>query len=419
MMRYLIVIVAVLIAFLLFLFPTASKKENLVNNTLSQEKPKISFAAWGDPNDREIFKDAIKEFSLQTGALVDVFCFSDREGLRNKVVTQFAIGEPFDVFYADEVAFEILAQKDWLLDLSDLESGGQVKGEDFNATAYKKGMYGTNLLGLPASINPYVIYYNKRLFREANLKSPQEYYENESWNQEQLGIIFRKLKEKTSAYGMSIRNDWQTLFSIIYNNGGKIQGILDDGSFQLNNTAAESISFFKEMIDNEYCVYMGSLSKGITEEEMFKSEQVAMVYGGFEYTYILKEMVGLEWDIIPFPSQTQTCKISALDIPIISAAKNTKEEKLVKDFLVFYTSFYGQKLRLEKGERCLPSLKHTFYMSNGQMLLPEHIKYYFNSLNDGFEEDNTYNYLMNKNIIFDKFNKYWSGESDMKTIVKE
>jgi len=419
MKLYYIVIVTALLVFGFFLFNAISIKENLVNNAFAPKKPKISFAAWGNPNDREIFKQVTKEFSQQNGALVDVFCFSDKESLRNKVITQFAAGEPFDVFYADEVAFEILAQKDWLIDLSDLQSSGQFKSNEFNTTAYKKGLFGTKLLGLPASVNPYVIYYNVRLFREASLRSPEEYYKSGSWNQEQMGIVFKKLKEQTKAYGMSIRNDWQTLFSIIYNNGGKIQGVLDDGSFELDNTAAESVRFFKEMIGHEYCVYMGNLPKGVTEEEMFKSEQVAMVYGGFEYTYILKEMKGLEWDIIPFPSQGQMCRISALDIPIISAARNTGEDKLVKDFLIFYTGFYGQKLRLEKGERCLTSMKYPFYMSSGQILLPKHVNYYFSSLYDGFAEDNTFNYLMNKNEIFTKLNKYWSGENSIETIVKD
>ena len=103
---------------------------------------------------------------------------------------------------------------------------------------------------------------------------------------------------------------------------------------------------------------------------------------------------------------------------LISAAKYIKESKAVKDFILFYTRVQGQKLRLEKGEKTLPSLKYAVYLNTNDMVMPEHSNYIFYSLHEGFTEPNVLNYLQNKEKIFNKINQVWTGKIDLDNVLK-
>ena len=109
---------------------------------------------------------------------------------------------------------------------------------------------------------------------------------------------------------------------------------------------------------------------------------------------------------------------SANNVIVISAAKNTKEAKAAKDFILFYTSVQGQKLRLEKGEKNMSSLKYAVYLNTEDMTLPEHSNYIFYSLSEGFFEPNVTNYIQNKDKLFDKFNQVWTGKMDIDKVLK-
>lgn len=384
---------------------------------------KISFATWGNPNKREILKLVGKEISKRKNVDVDVFCFSDKESCSTKVITQFAAGEPFDVFYVDDKTFLTLAQKDWLMDLGELEAERKIKVEDYNNIAYSKGLFGNRLLGLSTGINPTLIYYNAKLFKEAGLKNPEEYYKKGEWNLETFvnlsQAISEKFKSPRKVYGIAIRNDWQTIFSMIHCNGGKVISYLPDGSMVSDRKAQESFGAVKQLIDGNYCIYMGNQPKGVSEEELFKSEQVAMVYEGYEYASLFKDIKDFEWDIVPFPSNGIGCKISPLDITVISAAKNAKEKEAVQDFIAFYTGAQGQQLRLEKGEKTLPTLRYAFFFSSEDVVLPGHSNYYYYSLEEGFTEDNSLNYINNREKILSKFNDYLSGRTSINTVIRK
>ena len=379
---------------------------------------KISFATWGSPADREIQRLVAKVFTNQSGVEVDVFCFSDAESCTSKVITQFAAGDPFDVFYADERTSVILAQKGWLLELNDLEASRKIKSEEYYRSAYQKGVYQNDrLIGLPTGINPYVIYFNKKLFKDAGLSYPDSLLMEGKWNLETLMSCSKSIKGAKNVYGMTIKNDWQTFFSILYSNGGKAKDFLKEGRVLTDESALNSFVELRKGISSGSLIYMGALPKGITEEDMFKSEQVAMVYGGYEYASAFKDIRDFDWDIVPFPSVRKDCSVSALSIPVISCAKYSKQKDAAREFLLFYASSEGQKLRLEKGEKTLPTLKYTVYLSGEEIILPKHSNFYFYSLDEGFAENMSASYLENKGLILQQFGAICSGIAEPDKVI--
>jgi maltose-binding protein MalE len=193
---------------------------------------------------------------------------------------------------------------------------------------------------------------------------------------------------------------------------------LDDGSMTANRRTQEAINSITDLISSNCCIYMGNMPEGVTEDELFKSENVAMVYAGYDYAFLFKDIKDFTWDIIPFPSYGKGSGASADDVIEISAAKNTKEPKAAMDFILFYTDVLGQKLRLEKGEENMSSLKYAVYLDTDEMTLPEHSNYIFYSLSEGFFEPKVTNYIQYKDKLFDRFNQIWTGKMDLDTELK-
>lgn len=405
----------------LFTYSTRIIEKGHPTDELSkQELPsgRISFASWGSPSQMEILKMVTQQFYSQNNIQVDVFCYPDVQSLRSKVISQFAAGDPFDVFYADDFTFLTLAKKDWLMNLTEFQTDKKINSNDFYETAFNLGKLNGKLYGIPAGINPNLIYYNVNLFKEAGIEDINESFKNGDWNLEYFVNICKQLREKKKVYGMAVKNDWSTIFSIIYSNGGSINGFLEDGSIIADKKSRDTLSLFEDLIRNNNCIYMGNMPKGVTEDELFKSGKVAMVYAGYDYLFLFKDIQDFKWDIIPFPSNGKGSGATANNVIVISAAKNTKKAKAAKDFILYYTSVQGQKLRLEKGEKNMPSLKYAVYINTEDMSFPEHSNYIFYSLSEGFYEPKVMNYIQNKEILFDKFNQVLTGKMDIDKVIE-
>lgn len=382
---------------------------------LPQSSHKISFATWGNPKEMEILKFVAQEFYDRHRIMTDVFCFSDRESCRERVITQFAAGDPFDVFYADDWTFVTLAQKEYLMDLSPYAAAKRINGTDYYEAAFKKGYYDEKLLGIAAAINPTVLYYNLDLFKGTGMNTPEEYYKANRWNMETFAEVCRVLKETKGVYGMAVRNDWQSVFSIINSMGNNQLNFDSEGTVIAGEDSIRSVRLMKTMIENGSCLYMGNMPKGLTEDELFKSQKVGMVYADYSYTSSFKDIKDFAWDILPFPSDHKGSRIDAISVSILAAAKGSKEQDSAVEFMLFYTGVQGQKLRHEKGEKSLPSLKYTVYNNT---VFPSHSNYLFHTLSEGMMEPTALNYLQNKEKLFFRFHEYWSGRTKLDDLIK-
>ena len=407
--------VAVFIALLLFVFSILSIYVDFTGNSIENEiqpsNGKIAFAAWGSPAERAIMKTEAKNFSDKNNITVDVYCFSDLETYRTKVLAQFAAGDSFDVFYTDDVLFDILAQKGWLLNLS--AASKKVDKSDFYTNAFEKGIFNQKLYGLPIGINPTVVYYNAKLFREAGIQNPDELYRAVKWDFNSFTEICRKIKKYSNTYGMTIKNDWPTVFSIIRSISSKTINFDIDGSILTDEPALDAFRQMKELVDKDYVIYLGGVPRGVTEDELFESEKVAIVLAGYEYVSVFNKVKDLEWDIVPFPSDSKGFSISALDIPILSVSSSTKDPDLSSDFALYYTGSECQKFSMENGGKMLSSLKSVNSESALKMSFPKHYNYFFDSLEYGFTEDTALNYLQNKAALYSRLNDYWLGLKDL------
>ena len=108
------------------------------------------------------------------------------------------------------------------MDLTDFQTDKKIKGRIIMRKHIKKVMTG-KLFGIPAGINPKLIDYNANLLKEMGIEDSNEIYKEGTWNLDHLINICKQFKENKKIYGMAIKDDWATIFSMINNNDGKFK----------------------------------------------------------------------------------------------------------------------------------------------------------------------------------------------------
>lgn len=346
------------IGVLLFVFSFTDGSDREIVS--APEKPTISFALCGDMAMQKIVDEVVNVFTRVYDCEVDVYCFSSDKELREKIIGQFAAGKPFDVFCPDSETLDILISKDKLCSLDAIVESRGLDGDDFYSAALLCGRQNEIQYALPTGVMPYLIYYNRSCFENAGVDSPSDYMREKNWNAESFE---RCISELNDASGMPVvgLSGSSSDDPAIPGNLRQISGC----SLKAENADALTIRApFEELIQG------------------FIDGSIPMIVCDLTMTQKIKSNCGFEWDIVPYPSENSDFSNSVFKVPMIAAADNSSRE-LSRQFIDFYVSGIGQKLRLEHGECLLPSLNMTFYTSMGDVIFPNHSNYYFFAIEYG------------------------------------
>lgn len=301
----------------------------------------------GDMEQQQIVDEVVDVFGRVYNCRVDVYCFSTAEELRERIISQFAAGKPFDVFCPDLRTFNILLESRYLSPLDEVVAQRHEQGDDFYSTALKRGQRDGVQYALPVGVMPRLICYDVDAFEGLNLRSPQDLFEQGQWDAAGFAACINDLYHETQSPVLAVED---------------LAGLVG------SEEAARAID-------------PGAVvSMGLTESlQAFGRGQVPMIVGDLRATR-LKTRV--HWDVVPFPSEESDFSRSVFELPIIAAADGEQSD-LAREFVGFYVSGIGQKLRLERGECLIPSLNMTFYTSMGNVTFPDHSNDYFFAIENG------------------------------------
>lgn len=320
-----------------------------------KEKPSISFALCGDMEMQKIMDKVTQVFMRIQDCEVDVYCFSTEEELREKTIAQVAAGEPFDVICPDRYTFDVLEASSRLCVLDEIVLNLHADGDDFYSAALADGQVNGRQYALPTGVMPYLIYYNQDAFEAADVPSPQEYMNEKRWTPDGFAdCIFR-----------------------FYQSTGKPVLALNNRRDESKATPSNVVEIAGDDVDiDPRCIaYMDVESM----RQQFIHGEIPMIVSDLSMTRFGWD---IQWDVIPYPSSDSDFSRCIFDVPMIIAVADDQQE-LAKEFVQFYVSGIGQKLRLEHGECLLPSLNMTFYTSMGDVVFPDHSNYYFFAIENG------------------------------------
>ena len=142
----------------------------------------VIFADWGEANAAE-YQKVVKKFTADTGINVKMLVLSEGDFI-SKVSSQIAAGSPPDIAASNSTypqALEVVQPLPKYFDISDGFWDPRVS----EATKVGSKYYFVNTYNSPFT-GGYVVYYNKKVYNNNGLTSPQDYLDKGQWTYENL-----------------------------------------------------------------------------------------------------------------------------------------------------------------------------------------------------------------------------------------
>lgn len=380
-----------IICFVSMLCLTACSNEtNQGANGNEEGQVSLTMTAWGNPAEQAVYQRAIDAYMEKNENVSIELIPAPGDTYLQQLLTQLQGSQAPDLFYVGEVQMAQLIATGRIIELTDfLESEeSYVSIDDFAPGIWGPARKEDKIYGASVDANPMLLYYNKNVLEEVGIDpdEPQRLYEAGEWNWEN----FQRINEAVTAsgkYGHVLETGAHHLFSWLWSNGGEMYG--EDGLFVLadHTQGQETFSYLTENVWAGNFTYAGALPEGQGGDAMFMSNQTAFVSAGRWFTPMFSENEALDFDYIPYPTNTgEILEPSFIATAYLAVGDHTENKEEALRFLSYYTSEQGQRDRLENEGNAVPSVVSADDIIESATI-PDHASYLIDTRDIGKVED--------------------------------
>lgn len=351
----------------------------------SGEKVKIKWATWGNPGELTRFQEFTKDFNKRhpdiEAELIPIPGEYDQ-----KILTQLTGGTAPDVFYAGDGFVVKLIENKSIEEMTPrmTAADSKIKPEDYFEGLWGAAKRDDKIYGVPVDCNPMVLWYNKKVLNDAGItEMPADLQAKGQWTWDAFKGMVEKIRD-SKKYGYVLDNSWNSYYSWVTSNGGKVYD--DNGKFigYDDPKAKEAFQFLYDNVKEKNITFAGTLPKGQGGDAMFMSNQVGFVGAGRWYLPLFKKNSSLEYDVVTWPTNTGN-KIEPAGIPTAFLVMNSasKHKDAAYTFYSEFLSSDGQKFRLQGGGNAVPSVQGVDdVVLEGN--LPEHAQLFLDAREVGY-----------------------------------
>jgi multiple sugar transport system substrate-binding protein len=238
-------ILAVLIVLSLGTFISSCKTNDTNKDTKSLAGTVVRKYIWYNKiPDSE--KAADQYFEQQTGAKVERVMVP-WESIDMKFTLDISAGNPVDVVYMNDQKFPTYPIKGIVQPIDNL-----LPKDDplWKSNALNIFAFGGKHYGIATGITPLLLWYNKTMFEENDIKTPNEYYNEGKWNWDTFAEVAKKLTVRGSdgtvqKWGYS---SWR-FDALMLSNAGRFVQFMPNGSIKLSLNEPNSVKALQFMQD--------------------------------------------------------------------------------------------------------------------------------------------------------------------------
>jgi multiple sugar transport system substrate-binding protein len=329
------------------------------SSIVAQDSVTITWAFWGSPEERATHESVAAAYMAQNPNVTIDIWHEPWGDYFTKLQTLWASNDPSvipDVAFLFPVpsyaATGVLENLDPFIEASGYDVG------DYWPGLLDSAMFNGSVYGLPRDIGLEVLYYNKDIFDEVGLAYP-----NENWTWDDLSSAAEALtiveaSGRVARYGLGMEGGKYQLWV-----GQNYGSILDDMTNPTRCTladpeAVEAITFFADMMNNNYAMRDANLSQAGGDAAVFQSGQVAMIIQNASRVSAFNA-VGMNYDVevVPIPEGGQRSAGAGGAAWTMSSASDNKEAAW--DFLSWLQSTDGGQVIYTASGEILPALAST------------------------------------------------------------
>lgn len=163
------------------------------------DKVELKFMMWGNQAHIDVYNKLIDGFTKENPGIkvtMESVPFADYQ---QKISVLAAGGSPPDLAWVSERMIPQFKSNQILADLSAFKDDAQFKLDDYIPSTLDLFREGDQLLGLPFSTPPVVMFYNKTLFDKAGLTDPNTLVAKGEWTWEQFEASAKAITSKDAA----------------------------------------------------------------------------------------------------------------------------------------------------------------------------------------------------------------------------
>ncbi|MFC4306367.1 ABC transporter substrate-binding protein [Cohnella boryungensis] len=310
------------------------------SNGSKADNVELKFMMWGNQAHMDVYNKLIANFEAQNPGIkvtMESVPFADYQ----QKVSVLAAGRSLpDIAWVSERMVPQFKANGILGDVSEFKDDAEFKLDDYIPSTLDLFRDGDQLLGLPFSTPPVVMFYNKALFDKAGLTDPNTLAAEGKWTWAEFEKSAKALTDKSASnrvYGANFFRDWKTwviLSSYSWSNGS---GPFNKEITQFTWDDQYGVETF-EML--ERMMFTDESHPKAGEQVSFDAGNVGMFFDSYSYVSTAREIKDFEWSIAPTPAGSQG------SAPMLGQAgytmfKDSKHPEEAKKLLKYFASQEG------------------------------------------------------------------------------
>jgi len=283
---------------------------------IADDRTAIRLTNWGGAGDGGDFdrlvKQLYREFETHNPDLdLKVEGIPGSQEYVTKLLLSFVAGTEPDIITLDASSSAVFIENGVLMDLAPIAaSDPDFQLDDYWPNVVDIARRGEKLYAIPVDFTPMVMYYNRRMFREAGIPEPRP-----GWTYAEFLAAARSLT-KPGQYGFEFANWMPGWITWLWNNGGDVlhpETLRAVGTFDSDANVA-AVEFLRDLITVHKAA--PSLSQAAsTGVDLFATNQAAMKISG-------------HWSLVGF-ADTKSSKIALDDIGVVELPTNLPQSVTV------------------------------------------------------------------------------------------
>lgn len=203
---------------------------------------------------------------------------------------------------------------------------------DFYPALLKSFQKGDTLYGIPKDFNPYVLFYNKAMLREAGLtRPPQNWSELEAYSRKMT--VDRNGDGKPDQYGLVLEPTIEMIMAFVYQNGGEFQKA--DGSLGiLDKNFLDALEYYVSLYKKGAASIPSELSAKWNGEAFGNKKCAMIISSGWLIPELKANYQDIDWGVAELPAGKQKATVvftNAYTMP--KESKHKQEGWQIIDYL--------------------------------------------------------------------------------------
>ncbi|MBA2724860.1 MAG: sugar ABC transporter substrate-binding protein [Actinobacteria bacterium] len=313
----------------------------------------IVFQVAGEAEEVAVYDTLISAYQKDNpGTLVKLVHVADKDDHLQKLATSFAAGDPPDVFLINFREYAQFVTRGAIEPAGPLMQERGVALSDYFEQPLEAFTLDEELQCMPQNISSLVVYYNKRLFRDAGLAPPQP-----GWSFEDMRSAAKALTSG-DVRGLGIEPSVIRIAPFVWSSGGEVVDDLESPSrFTLDTPEARrAVQSLIDLVRVDGVVPTEEEVAAQDLETRFAAGKLGMFLSSRRDTPVFREVTELKWDVAGLPVISEPATILHSDAYCVS--RGTENLGASADFIAYATGRQGQSITALAG-RTVPSLKEV------------------------------------------------------------